>query len=147
MLSNGGGLQISKEGMVPGYDFYVCSTTRAMTNIICLKNLIRLYPVTYDSERQTALILHREEFCLQNMIFDMHPCGQHIYHPKKTIGHYGFVQIIADNMKVFTKQQIEVALKAPHLYETLGYTSNVNFEPVLRLVALTFVPLQLTMPR
>jgi hypothetical protein len=35
-------------------------------------------------------------------------------------------------MKLFTKQQIEGALKARHLYETLGYPSNANFEAVLR---------------
>ncbi len=86
MLSNGGGLQISKDCMVPGYDFWVWFTTRAMTNIICLKNLIRLYRVTYDSEHWTALIVHREEFGLPNMIFDMHPCGLHVYYPKKSMG-------------------------------------------------------------
>ncbi len=35
-------------------------------------------------------------------------------------------------MKLFTKQQIEGTLKARHLYETLGYPSNVDFESVLR---------------
>jgi hypothetical protein len=34
-------------------------------------------------------------------------------------------------MKLFTKQQIEGALKARHLYKTLGYPSNANFEAVL----------------
>ncbi len=64
MLSNGAGLQISKEYMVPGYDFWVRFTTRAMTNIICLKNLIHLYRVTYDSKQQAAFIVHQEEFGL-----------------------------------------------------------------------------------
>ncbi len=40
MSSNEGGLQISKECMVPGYNFWVWFTTKAMTNSICLKNLI-----------------------------------------------------------------------------------------------------------
>ena len=35
-------------------------------------------------------------------------------------------------MKLFTKRQIEGALKARHLYETLGYQSNANFETVLQ---------------
>jgi hypothetical protein len=35
-------------------------------------------------------------------------------------------------MKLFTKQQIEGELKAGHLYETLGYPSNADFENVLR---------------
>jgi hypothetical protein len=73
MTSNRGGLQISKECMVPEYDFWVWLTTRAMTNIICLKNLIHPHPVTYDSKPQMAFIVHWEEFGLPNMIFDIHP--------------------------------------------------------------------------
>jgi hypothetical protein len=103
MSSNGGGLQISKECMVPGYDFWVWFTTRAMTNIVCLKNLIHLFWVTHDSKWRTAFIVHWEEFGLPNMIFDVHPCGLHVYYPKKTNGHYGFNQTVAENMKLFTK--------------------------------------------
>ncbi len=77
-----------------------------MTNIICLKNLICLYRVTYDSEQQTAFIAHWEELGLPNMIFDMHLFGMHVYYPKKTNGHHGFVQTVAENMQLFTKQQI-----------------------------------------
>jgi hypothetical protein len=82
-----------------------------MTNILCLKNLIRLYWVTYDSDQWMAFIVHWEELGLPNMVFDMHPCGLHVYHPEKIDGQYGFVQTVADNMKLFTKQQIEGALK------------------------------------
>ncbi len=102
-----------------------------MTNIICLKNIIRLYRVTYNSERRTAFIVHQEEFGLPNMVFDMHPCGLHVYYPKKTDGKYSFVQTVADNVKLFTKRQIEGALKVRHLYETLAYPSNADFEAVL----------------
>jgi hypothetical protein len=66
-----------------------------------------------------------------NMVFDMHPCGLHVYYPEKTDGKYSFVQTVADNMKLFTKQQIESALKACHLYETLAYPSNADFKAVL----------------
>jgi hypothetical protein len=131
--SNGGGLHISKECMVLGYDFWVWFTTRAMTNIICLKNFIRLYHVTYNSERRTEFVMHWKEFGLPNMVFDMHPCGLHIYYPKKTDGHYGFVQTVAENMKLFTKWQTEGALKACHLYKTLGCPSNADFKAVLQV--------------
>jgi hypothetical protein len=66
------------------------------------------------------------------MIFDMHPCELHVYNPNKTDGDYGFIHTVADNMKLFTKRQIEGALKACHLYKTLGYPSNANFESVLQ---------------
>ena len=115
MSSNGGGLRISKECMVPGYEFWMWFTKRAMTNIICLKNIIRLFRVTYDSERGTRFIVHREEYGLPNMIFEMHPCGLHVYYPEKVDGKYSFVQTVADNMKLFTKRQVESALRAHHL--------------------------------
>jgi hypothetical protein len=74
----------------------------------------------YDSKCRAAFIVHQEEFGLPNMIFDMHPCGLHVYYPKKSKGQYGFVQTVAENMKLFTKQQIEGALKVRHLYKHLG---------------------------
>ena len=119
--------------MVPGYDFWVWFTTRAMTNIISLKNLIHSYRVTYDSKQQMAFIVHWEEFGLPNMIFDMHPCGLHVYYPEKSDGQYGYVQTVAESMKLLTKQQIEGTLKVRHLYKTLGYPSNANFEAVLQV--------------
>ncbi len=99
--------------------------------MICLKNIIRLFRVTYDSEQGTRFIVHHEEYGLPNMIFDMHPCGLHVYYPEKIDGKYSFVQIVADNMKLFTKQQIERALRIHHLYKTLAYHSQANFEAVL----------------
>ncbi len=105
-----------------------------MTNIICLINIIRLYQVTYDSKWQTAFIIHQEEFGLRYMVFDMHPCGLHIYYPEKTDGKNSVVQTVADNMKLLTKQQIEGVLKASHLYKTLAYPSNADFEVVLQVV-------------
>jgi hypothetical protein len=131
MSSNGGGLHITKECMILGYEFWMWFTERAMTNIICLKNIIHLYRVTYDSKRRTAFIVHGEEFGLPNMVFDMHPRGLHVHFPEKTGGKYSFVQTVADNMKLFTKQQIEGALKVRHLYKTLAYPSNADFEAML----------------
>jgi hypothetical protein len=66
------------------------------------------------------------------MVFDMHSCGLHIYYPEKIDGQYGFVQTVANNMKLFTKQQIEGAMKARHIYKTLGYPLNADFESVLQ---------------
>jgi hypothetical protein len=67
------------------------------------------------------------------MVFDMHPCGLHICYPEKTDGKYSFVQTVDDCMKLFTKRQIEGALKARHLYKTLAYPSNADLEAVLQV--------------
>jgi hypothetical protein len=135
MSSNGSGFCITKECMVLGHETWMwfTKTKRAMTKIICLKNIIHLYWVTYNSKRRRAFIVHQEEFGLPNMVFVMHPCGLHIYYPEKTDGKYSFFQTVADNMKLFTKQQIEGALKMRHLYKTLAYPSNADFEVVLQV--------------
>ncbi len=48
MTSNGRGLRISEKCKLPGYEFWVWFGKKATTNIICLKNLIKIYRVTYD---------------------------------------------------------------------------------------------------
>ena len=43
MTSNGGGLKITKKCKIPGYKYLVWYNKKAITNIICLKNLIKCY--------------------------------------------------------------------------------------------------------
>ena len=43
MTSNGGGLKITKKCRIPGYKYEVWFSKKAITNIICLKNLIKCY--------------------------------------------------------------------------------------------------------
>ncbi len=67
-----------------------------------MTNILRMYRVTYDGERQTTFIVYWEGFGLPNMVFDLHPCGLHVYYPEKIDGQYGFVQTVANNMKLST---------------------------------------------
>jgi hypothetical protein len=43
MTSNGGGLKITEKCKIPGYKYLVWYSKKAITNIICLKNLIKCY--------------------------------------------------------------------------------------------------------
>ncbi len=106
MTSNGGGLKITKQGEFPGYKFWVWFSKKAIiTNIICLKNLIKIYRVTYDSKVETTFVVNHQQFRLPDLFFEMHPCGLHICYPKK-MGEFGFIQTAKDNMKPFSKWQI-----------------------------------------
>jgi hypothetical protein len=113
MTSNGGGLKITKKCKLPGYKYLVWYSKKAITNIICLKNLIKCYRVTYNSnsEVDTTFVVHRSAFGLPDMLLEMHPCGLHVYYPKN-MGEFGFVQTVEDNMKLFSKQQIARAAGA-----------------------------------
>jgi hypothetical protein len=50
MTSNCSGLKITKKYKIPGNKYLVWFSKNAITNIICLKNLIKCYRVTYDSK-------------------------------------------------------------------------------------------------
>ena len=111
MTSNGGGLKITKKCKIPGYKYLVWYSKKAITNIICLKNLIKCYRVTYDNEVDTTFVVHYSAFGLPDLLFEMHPCGLHVCYPKN-MGEFGFVQTVEDNMKLFSKRQIAGAVQA-----------------------------------
>jgi len=73
MTSNGGGLRITEKCKIPGYKYEVWYSKKAITNIICLKNLIKCYRVTYDSEVDMTFVVHRSAYGLPNLLFEMHP--------------------------------------------------------------------------
>ena len=97
MSNNGGGLRLSEKCKLPGYKFWVWFSKKPIINIICLKNGIKIYRVTYESELDTTFVVHCTQFGLPDVIFEMHPCGLHGCHPKK-MGVFGFIQTVKDNM-------------------------------------------------
>jgi hypothetical protein len=114
MKSNGGGLKITEKCEIPGYKFKLWFSKKAITNIICLKNLIKCYRVTYDSEVDTSFVVHRSAHGLPDLLFEMHPCGLHVCYPTK-MGEFGFIQTVEENMKLFSKRQIAGAVQARNL--------------------------------
>jgi hypothetical protein len=69
MASNGGGPMITKQCKIPGYKFWVWFSENAIINIICLKNLIKIYRVTYDSKVDTTFVVHCSTFGLPDLLF------------------------------------------------------------------------------
>jgi hypothetical protein len=103
---------------------------KGFTNFICLKNLIKIYRVTYDSEVDTTFVVHCTQFGLPYLFFEMHPCGLHVSYPKK-MGEFGFIQSVRDNMKLFSKQQITGAVRAKDLYEKMIFPSTADFRAIV----------------
>jgi hypothetical protein len=130
MTSNGGGLRITHKCKIPGYKYPVWYSKQAITNIICLKNLIKCYRVTYDSKVDTTFVVHCSAFGLPDLLFEMHPCGLHVCYPKK-MGQFGFFQTVQDNMKLFSKRQLGGALKARELYERLLFPLTSDFRAIV----------------
>jgi hypothetical protein len=127
MKSNGGGLKITKKCEIPpGYKFKLWFSKKAITNIVCLKNLIKCYQVNYDGEVDTLFVVHCSAHGLADLLFEMHPCGLHVCYPTK-MGEFGFIKTVEENMKLFSKRQIAGAVQARNLYNKLIFLSNEDF--------------------
>ena len=126
MTSNGGGLTITEKCKIPGYKYPVWYSKKAITNVICLKNLIKCYRVTYNNKLDTT---HCSAFGLPDLLFEMHPCGLRVCYPKK-MGQFRFVQTMHDNMKLFSKRQIVRANKAKDPPYRPGFKNKLMFDNV-----------------
>jgi hypothetical protein len=130
LKSNGGTMVVTRKATKPGYNKDVWFSTRAITNIIALSNLIQQYRVTYDSDDK-MFVVHRESQGKPNMEFRMHKCGLHYYDPRNE-KHLAFVYTVSENKEGFTKRQINSAELARTLYKTLSYPYMNDFKWVIK---------------
>jgi hypothetical protein len=130
LKSNGGTMVVSCRETVPGYNKIVWSSTRAITNIIALRNLSDQYRVTYDSD-DLMFVVHRELENKPNMDFLMHESSLHYYDTRKE-QQFTFVDPVSKNKKGFTKRQIKGTDTARTLYKTLSYPFMKDFKWVIR---------------
>jgi hypothetical protein len=128
LKSNGGTMKVTCHARLPGYKMPVWFSLKAITNIIALRNIIRQFCVTYDSN-QLMFVVHRPN--LPNMEFRMHESGLHFYDPR-TNNQFAFVSTVSQNMENFTKRQIKEARVARTLYGTLCYPSKSDFKWIIR---------------
>jgi hypothetical protein len=130
LKSNGGTMVVTQKATMPGYNKDVWFSTRAITNIIALSNLIQQYRVTYDSDDKMCVV-HRESQGKPNMEFRMHKCGLH-YYDARNEKHLAFVNTVSENKEGFTKRQIKSAELARNLYKNLSYPSMKDFKWVIK---------------
>ena len=75
---HGGTLTIKYKSRMPGYNYDTWYSKYSISNIISLKNMIRQYRVTYDSNDET-FIVHLEAYALPDIEFRMHKSGLHVF--------------------------------------------------------------------
>jgi hypothetical protein len=130
LKSNGGTMVVTRKATMEGYNKNVWFSTRAITNIIALCNLIDKYRVTYDSD-DLMFVVHRESESKPNMEFKMHKSGLHYYDLRKE-HNLTLVNTVLENKTDFTKWRIKCAEIARNLYKTLSYPSIKDFKWVIR---------------
>jgi hypothetical protein len=128
--NNGGTMVVTQKAKMEGYNKTGWFSTRAIINIIALRNLIDHDRVTYDSD-DLMFVVHRESESKPNMEFKMHKSGLHYYEPRKE-QHLTFINTVSENKTRFTNRQIKCAEIARNLYKTLSYLSMKDFKWVIR---------------
>jgi hypothetical protein len=93
LKSNSGTMVLTWKATMPGYNKDIWFSTKSITNIIALRNLIQQYCVTYDSD-DSMFVVHRESQGKPNMKLCMHKCGLHYYDPRNE-KHLAFVNTVS----------------------------------------------------
>ena len=97
-----------------------------------LKNVIKQYRVTYDSNNK-PFVVHRQDSGLLNMVFRMHSSGLHLYDLKEHgEANMVFINTASENMIAFTKKYIKGANRANQIYAKLLYPSYKDFRWVVQ---------------
>ena len=123
---NGGALTIKYKARMPGYNYDTWYIKNAISNIISLNNVKDKYHVTYDSDNET-FITHREVSALIDMEFSMHKSGIHVFY-LEDINNMVLMNTFEENMKAFTKRDVEGSKAERKLYAKLLYPSKADFK-------------------
>ena len=123
MQGIGGSIITNTKAFVKNYG-EVWFDTRAITNILSLKNVKNKYRVTYDSESEDVFTVHMNKGRL--MQFKMHRDGLH-YHDNSD-RQVTLIQTVQQNEADYSQQQLATACSARDLYSKVGHPSVQDFK-------------------
>ena len=130
--SNSGALVVNQRSEMPVHKIKTWFINKAITNIVSLKNVIKQYRVTYDSNNK-KFVVYIQDPGLPNTVFLMHSLGLHVYDPKEHgEANMVFMNTVSDNIKAFTKKGIKGAKRSKQLYAKLMYPSDKDFRRVVK---------------
>ena len=75
-------------------------------------------------------VVHCSVHGLPDLLFEMHPCGLHVCYPTQ-MGKFGFIQMVEENMKLFSERKITEAVQARILYKKIIHLSRADFWAIL----------------
>ena len=109
VIGNGGSITTNRQGHLKNYGD-VWFDERAITNILCLKNMKKKYRVTYYSAENGTFTVHKPDAQLH---FMMHQDRLH-YHDTKN-SEVTLIQTVQENEEGYIKRQIKDAQEARYL--------------------------------
>ena len=122
---NGGSITTNKIAYLKNYGD-VWFDERAITNILCLKNVKHKYRVNNDSSTDGLFTMHKPG---QQLHFVMHKDGLH-YHDTRNCD-ITLVQIVQENEEGYRQRQIQDAKKARDVYVKVRYPSARDFQNII----------------
>src|SRR5210317_193221 len=126
LQTNAGEIYINKMGNLNGYGKVWCDE-RAITNILCLNNIKKLYRVTYDSASDDTFIFHKNNSLIK------FTCSQNgLYFHDTDNGQIHLLNTVEENMAGFSEHQINRAKKARDLYAMVGYPTVKDFIAMIK---------------
>ena len=103
VIGNGGSITTNRQGHLKKYGD-VWFDERAVTNILCLKNINKKYYITYDSAKNGTFTVHKPDVQLH---FVMHQDRIH-YHDTQNC-EVTLIQTVQENKECYIKRQIKDA--------------------------------------
>jgi hypothetical protein len=155
LLTNGGPLKTNLKATVPGFGL-VWFDSDSIANIFALADMEDKYRVTYDSAKQSALIVHLPH---KTVKFCRSAGKLYYYKPDYNTGNsdtgsnkkfgpsnhakFTLVNTVEENKLAYTNRQFERAKKARELYHALGTPSISDFKAIIRMNAIKNNPITL----
>ena len=124
--SNGGSLTTMHNAVVRNYG-KVWFNDRAITNILCLKNVREKFPVEYKCYPESAFCVMKEDGSLIDFV--MHPDGLHYHNTRQT--ELVMVNTVAENEEGYTKHQLQEAKVAREVQAVVGSPSTKDLKTML----------------
>ena len=127
LKSNGGKLPISHVADFEGFEIETLFLRDAMTNILSFSLVNSEYDIIYDRD---AFIIHWAAKGFPDMVFKPLRRGLHVYDlddPRGQASHC-FMDTVESNMALFTKQQLQDAIKVRDLQAGLAYPSKSDMK-------------------
>ena len=133
IVSNGGSMECSQVGKLPGLSFPVWYHPDSIANIVPLAKMICERRITMDSDVENTLLLHAHD----GRILQFVACGGGLYtHDLNNKDHcikpiLTLTQTVAHLESQFTKREVKQAHAAHDLQRRLGYLSQRTLEHLL----------------
>jgi hypothetical protein len=131
LVTNAGVLRTTQKAMVAGWG-EVWYNPQAITNIFSYAEMAKHHRITYDSNKEDAIIVHLPD---KQVKFTKTTQGLYVFKPKITPKNHQGMQLIntvEENKVFYTHRQFERAKKARELYHALGTPSVQDFKNMIK---------------